>query len=423
MFEHVFERNVDWRGRRLVIACEPFTSREDDMENLKAGDLDPGFGQGGRLELGEGRSSMRFRKFSLDHQHRILGVGTSEKIGAGTRYVTVGRFTADGVLDTSFDDSGYWLSLPVTNGIGGIDVGSQTGEDCILTAVPSDRVILLYRTAEGQVRERPLTRENVSVDGNGVVAVQGRLNAWIACSYLESARYGRVLLMRLRSEGHPDNGFAQDGILILGEGTQSLQLRDMTVRPAEHDVILAMDVTDDAGSGAWLYCLDSDTGELKETFASQGRFPYSVSGYPSTVFSRVFHDKERLWLTGYVRDPGQGVMRGFFLCLTSSGEIDKGFNQGEPIIIQAQQAHIGVQRDGKVLLVDLQDDSYTLRRYLPDGELDLQFGQGGQVAVGRSDEYMGGLLVQPDEAGDKIILSAYASGDRSISVALYRFLS
>lgn len=392
------------------------------MENLKAGDLDPGFGQGGRLELGQGRANVRFRRFYQDAAQRILGTGSSEQIGTGANRVTVARFTDAGTLDSTFNEDGYWLYSAVKRGDGGLDVSVQADGACIVAALRQGQIVLLHHSAQGQTREWVLTPEDAMAEVNAVVAVQAVGPSWIACSYLQPDWSGRILLTRRRPDTHPDHGFAKDGTLVLGQGTEALQLVDMAVRSTEHDVILALKASGGPTPGYWLYCLDADTGELKDAFAGDGKFTFSVQdpAYHFTGFNRILYDKGQLWLAGHTIERATGAFHCFFVRLTSEGVIDMGFNNGNPVIIKGMQPDVGVQRDGKVLLLasTVYPDN-VLRRYLYTGELDQGFGQQGEVIVGREDEQIKTLLVQSD---DKLLCGAYAASSGALSLGLYRLL-
>lgn len=389
------------------------------MKQLKSGSPDPDFAEGGRVELGEGRSNLKLRRFLLDDQQRIVGVGGSERIGTGAARVTVARYTAQGRLDASFDEDGYWLSLPLKSGDGGLDLGARADGTYIIAALQQERTKLLYKAAEGQARESTLTPDDATADGNARVAIQRDGGAWVAFSYLYPDWSGRAALTHRRPDGHPDAGFAENGTLTLGEGSQAVQLIDMVWRETRNDVILVLNVRGGPASGYVLLCIDASTGAPKDSFAEDGRFTYEVSGpaYGYTSFSHLLYENGQLWLAGNVVERASGAIHCFFLRLTDDGRIDLGFNQGNPVVIKGMQPNVGVQSDGKVLLLasTVYPDN-ILRRYLPDGELDHAFGEAGEVRPGRRDEEIRTLLVQAD---DKLLLSAQAG---SLSRALYRLL-
>lgn len=358
----------------------------------------------------------------MDGEQRIVGVGDSEKIGTGAMRVTVARYTAQGRLDASFDEDGYWLSLPMKPGDGGLDLGVRDDATYIIAASQQEQTKLLYKAAEGQARESMLTRDDATADGNARVAIPRNGGIWVAFSYLYPGWSGRAALTHLRPDGHPDAGFAENGTLTLGEGSQAVQLIDMVWRETRNDVILALNVRGGPDSGYILLCLDASTGAPKGSFAEDGRFTYEVpdSAHAYTTFSHLLYEKEQLWLAGTVVERASGAFHCFFLRMTDDGRIDHGFNQGHPVIIRGMQARVGVQSDGRVLLLAstvYPDNPAPLSAQWRAGSLVWSGGRGAGRIEG---EVIKTLLVQAD---DKLLLSAHVGSTGLLSRALYRLLS
>ncbi|WP_170928380.1 delta-60 repeat domain-containing protein [Deinococcus hopiensis] len=128
--------------------------------------------------------------------------------------------------------------------------------------------------------------------------------------------------------------------------------------------------------------------------------------------------------------PGSNETKSDFALVryTPDGHLDPSFGQGGAVRTALGTGHDGayavaLQPDGKLLLTGQtsngNDDDIGVVRYLPDGRLDVTFGQGGKVvtAIGSRDDVGYGVAVQAD---GRIVVAGVAA-QQSDDVVLVRY--
>jgi uncharacterized delta-60 repeat protein len=367
-----------------------------------AGGLDPGFGQGGKVvvtpptEAGEWPGGQ-----AVQPDGKIVVVGTAAPARNGYAFLLL-RFLPDGRLDPSFGTGGrVWSDLvtlrpPLHGGVvGDVALGTSTAN---AVAIQSDGKLVVggstqsgATTAFAVVRYLADGRPDTTFGSDGLVLTDFDAATDDSVTALRLLPDGRILaagaagdavgLARYRADGTLDTTFgpARNGTVRTGQG-----LLNALSLGAEPDGKLLV-----AGQGG----------------TSGGPFDFGVARYsPDGVLDPSFGGRGVVttdlgptgeWAAGVASGPGGTVVAGgasgssFTLVrYLGNGNLDPAFGVGgvSKAGPDVGGAHDLVQLpDGRLLLVGerLTGDFRELAvvRYRPDGGLDPAFGRGGTVAT------------------------------------------
>jgi uncharacterized delta-60 repeat protein len=306
------------------------------------------------------------------------------------------RFNANGELDPAFGEGGRLrlqaLATPVrgsAKGVlalapkpgGGTIAAGSSGPDVFLASISPSGALDPGFGAGGIVAERePLPSrgsvEAVAVDGQGRILVAGATEAGATKSP------GDGVLVRTLPDGRLDPGF--------GGGRGYLEIpfeaSDIAVEQ-ERAVVLDR-------NGRWLTRV-TPSGEIDSSFGEGGIvLPAGVLGLPRLGLRSV-----AALPGGGLLAAGSlvlaGVPRMAVVRLHADGSVDRsfgrkgiavrGFGRGRP----CSASKVLVQPDGRILLAGYvgrrgkeasESSAFALMRLLPDGALDAGFGRGGRLA-------------------------------------------
>ena len=138
---------TDGTGRILVAGFSEGSFGDDDMVIWAyddAGTLDPSFGSGGIVthhNAAGGDGWDMGRGITLDASGKILVTGASYKLGSGDE-MTIWRYDAAGVLDTSFGGTGFVLH-------GNAAGGDLDDEGDVIAVDPSGRIVVAGKSYGG----------------------------------------------------------------------------------------------------------------------------------------------------------------------------------------------------------------------------------------------------------------------------------
>jgi uncharacterized delta-60 repeat protein len=350
------------------------------------GDLDPGFGTGGK-------------------------VITPIEPGSGTDYGFAMALQANGKIVVAGNchdgTSRYDFCLARYSSAGVIDAGFGTGGKVI--------------TRIGDSRDYGLA---VAVQANGRIVVAG---------YCDGASTFDFCLARYSSSGVLDTGFGTDGKVISPIGVAADYGRAMALQ-ADGKIIVAGYC---AGVNNSDFCLArySSAGDLDAGFGTGGK-----------VISPIGAKDDFGWGVAVQAD-GKIVVAGSCIGATtyddfcvvrysSAGVLDAGFGRagvgrssGKVITpIGAWDDHaqaVAVQSDGKIVVdgechSNTSDDDFCLARYSAAGVLDATFGMGGKVItpIGGSVDASRAVAVQAD---GKIVVAGTCIGAGGTDFCLARY--
>ncbi|MET0644995.1 MAG: Calx-beta domain-containing protein [Pyrinomonadaceae bacterium] len=347
-----------------------------------AGDLDPTFGEGGRVMTDFGGPESA-NAVAVQPDGRVIVVGVAGQDGdpaAGFGDICVVRYKPDGSLDTSFGSGGKVL----------IDFG-DTSE------------------AVGAVRVQP----------DGKILVVGG-------AYLAGASRSDFALARLNADGTPDASFGTNGKVLTvfpsgrGSGASSVAVQ------ADGRIVAAGGASSGAASeeneGDLAVVRYHADGTPDDTFGAGGIATLDLGANDSAAGVAVQPDG-RVVLAGsawkFAGNLGQqlgcAVAR-----LKADGSPDATFDgDGKTTLSLLGQdvcAGLALQPDGRVVVAgpastnrDSTDPDFGLARLNPDGTLDPTFGEGGRVTADfkSGSDMPHGVAILP---GGKIVAAGYVTG-------------
>jgi uncharacterized delta-60 repeat protein len=355
---------------------------------LADGSADLGFGVQGSVigEFAPGFEAMG-AKVQVLADGRILLAGLHYE-NAHRSLPALALFNTDGLPDTSFGDNGRQVvRLPGDLSIGSRDIwlppGISGAEACDI-AVQDDGHILLIANHHFEladhagmlIRLTPDGALDASFNGRGFVMIRHLLlNTWLSSLLLQ--KDGRIVVA-----GSID--FPQEGLVAR-------------------------------------YLPD---GRLDERFAVDGFLAFKAHGQ-SAMVSQVLESMEHLHCFGSSRDP----IRCMALSLHPNGRPELRSNAGHPHLLEigpsgCQWSAAQRMADDRIIAVGATiggiEADFIVARYLPDGQLDAQFGNGHgwlRTRLGRSLDTANSLALQAD---GQILVGGYSlDGNYRAMVARY----
>ncbi len=322
-------------------------------------DLDPGFGDGGKVAVAPPAGAGEVASASaVLPDGRLVVVGMAAPARSGYAFLAL-RFNPDGRLDPSFGTGGrVWTDLvTVSSPLSGAVVGD----------------VALGNSAAYAVAVAP--------DGNLVSA-----------GTTQSGATAAFALLRYSPDGRLDPGFGTDGMAVVD------------LDPGTDDVVSALAVLPDgrilaAGRAGDRFALARflPDGQLDPSFGAGGTVITGEGLYAAT--DMLVDPDGRILVAGQGGIPG-----GFDFALARylpDGGLDRSFGFGG--ITRTDLGASGEwaaslirEPDGSVVTAGTSGSSFALVRYLPNGYLDLRFGNSGIVTAGPAIGSGHTLLREPD---------------------------
>ncbi|MET9378325.1 calcium-binding protein [Streptomyces sp. NPDC002992] len=327
------------------------------------GDLDPGFGDAGRLvsDLGTEEEA---RAVTVQPDGRIVAVGFGTPQGAGD--FALARYHPDGSRDLSFGDTGRVF----TDIDGGGDVA-----------------------------------QGVALQQNGAIVVAGTSESSEGGFFVTVARY--------HPDGTPDLGFGGDGRVVTDFGTGGAD--DGTSVAVQPDGLIVV-----AGQSAGDFALAryNPDGTLDTGFGTDGRVTADFDGGADAARSLAVQADGRIVAAGH---HGAGPNYDFAVArYTTDGSLDTTFSADGRATVDfgaTDMAHgVAVHSDGRIVAAGASGNDFAVARLLADGAPDPAFSGDGRTTT----DFDGGgelaraVVLQPD---GRIV----AGGNRAGDFALARY--
>lgn len=307
----------------------------------------------------------------------LAGGGLLVRTGGGS----IGRFRADGSLDTDFGEAGYLIAASGTWGAMAVDAEGRIVLATIISSPSPSVTVSRYRTGgspdrsfgEGGSRTIELAEPFNGAPAAVLVQPDGKLLVAAAATASAQRREPRVEALRLLPSGRIDRGYGADGFALVplpsSVGTAEL-----------HAVSLDGDGLVAALSGGetdLLLIRIGPGGQLDPSLGGDGMVR-SKLGQSDAASVGVLADG-RIQVASF----GRFVSR--FL---ADGEPDPSFGEGGvatvPLPLAARLSAGAIGPDGSTLVggslfdqADWHASAYFLARLGPDGAPDASFGAGG----------------------------------------------
>ncbi|MEO6259268.1 MAG: hypothetical protein ABIP63_02925 [Thermoanaerobaculia bacterium] len=386
-----------------------------------SGDLDPSFGNGGRVFTKIPRPA-GFEGFypnvegvTVQTDGKILVCGRFWEDGISYWYGTfLVRYLPDGTLDPAFGTNGMVAVIGegYPNGAHaiGADMALQPdGKIVLIGQVAVAQGILVQRyTSSGQVDTAFGNNGSTRVNGRAFpegtsVAIQpdGKI-VGVGWEYDPRAKpyYDAILIFRLNANGSPDKSFGAEGtgkIFVKGgyDGATVLLPPDGKI------VVVGTLANFTVAPPALLIARYNPDGLPDSSFGAGGRVTYPIN-------DRTYISAAALQADGkiVVAKGSQGIAR-----FNSDGTLDQSFaiNEVAPFgsVFYSYSSAVLIQSDGRI--VGIGGPDFSLSRFHADGSADSAFGTAGRARFtinvgGTIDAQASAAALQPD---GKIVVAGY----------------
>jgi uncharacterized delta-60 repeat protein len=362
------------------------------------GTLDGGFGTGGRAITDISRDSNWVNAVALQPGTggKILVAGQTGDIGGD---FALARYTANGILDTSFGKRGITLT----------DMAGQPGDFADAIAVQPDGKIVVA----GLANTAP----------NGAVAYYFALARYTANGALDTTfGSGGKVITSLRASGGPHLDYHAVAVTLQGDG--KIVLAGGTyIQPAADFVVARF----------------NPNGTPDAAFGSGGRVLTDIAGGADQASGVAIQPDGKIVAVGRTFVAGTNEVRFAAARYNPDGILDGGFGQGGTVTTQSGDGtdgflnDVAVQADGKILAGGwtrtgvapsggVAPGNMVLVRYNPDGSPDTTYGSAGTGVVMTligTDARASALVLQAD---GKAILAGISGANGVASLALARYL-
>jgi uncharacterized delta-60 repeat protein len=352
-----------------------------------AGELDPAFGNGGKVTTDMGRDEGG-QAIALQSDGKVIVAGGAESKKKG-RDFAVARYNRDGSLDSSFG----------TDGVAGYDF--DRGDD--------------YATA-------------VAIQSDGKIVVAGY-------AYSDLSQSDDFGLVRFNSDGSLDSSFGSGGQVLLDFYGLKDAVNGVAIQ-SDGKIVAAGYCLVSADQCDFALARFNPDGSADTSFGSQGRVNTNLFNRCDEAYAIAIQSDGRIVLAGGTSEPitfgDFGLAR-----YNSDGTLDLTFGTGGKIKTDFSggseyASAVAIQPDGKIVAVGEtygyatgSYDDFALARYNVDGSLDASFGTDGKVSTDffSSPDYAYDVLLQPDGRIIAIGRAATTTYAESLDFALARYNS
>lgn len=428
--------------------------------SARDGDLDRGFGTGGKLfakysfwfvdafniELAQQPDGKLLLAASRDFANPDYDFGVMRLMPDGSTDTTFGtngeRFVVFDRTDSDNGDHGVGMTLQSDGKIvlvGIVDGDPATGDDMGITRLNSDGSL---DTAFGTSGKTIVPFNLGDCANQGCTDVGLRVNLQADSKILligsatsnpdSSTQSASMAIARLTSSGQRDSTFDVDGRVTLqfGTGADAFGFRAKQLADGTHILAMGNATTTPEGTNRdFALARLNDNGSLDVTFGVGGKTTYGfdIGGdLDDRATDFVELPDGKLMVCGEAR--ANSPFNYDFACMRflANGVPDPAFS---PVLIPFdigggfQDAPLRLERDsrGRFLLIGFAERTtnsvdFAVARLMPEGALDTSFGNGGTMTYdsnpgttgGEQANGASGLVVQPD---GKIVIAGYADSD------------
>ncbi|OKI12877.1 hypothetical protein A6A07_17270 [Streptomyces sp. CB03911] len=346
------------------------------------GDLDPGFGTGGRVTTDFGGSGDEARALAVQADGRIVAAGVRDGDFALARYNTDGSldagFGTGGRVTTDFDGGG-----DAANGVAVQADGRIVAVGVSESSAGGNFFSVVRYNADGSLDAGFGTGGKVVTDfGSGGIneafAVAVQADNKVVAAGLNG---GDFALARYNTDGSPDAGFGTGGTVLTDFGGGADAVHGVTVQ-ADGRIVAAGYTGNNVGNYDFALARYTSTGGLDSGFGTGGRVTTSFGAFESANGVAVQADG---------RIVAAGVSGNDFALAryTSAGAPDTGFGTGGRVTTDfggSENAQaVALQGDGRIVAAGFGatggTGNFVLARYNTLGGLDTGFGTGGRVTT------------------------------------------
>ena len=333
-----------------------------NLAQADAGDLDPTFGDGGKVLDSLSSVSDSIDDIALQSDGKVIAAGRGISSFPFLNFVVV-RYNSDGSLDTSFGAGGRVVT----------DFFGRNDEAFSILIQPDGRIIVA-----------------------GVVQTQEDFN---------SRDFG---LIRYNTDGSVDSTFGNEGKVVTDFSSGSDVAADIALQRDGKIVAAGTTINNLAGIFDFALARYESDGSLDSEFGKDGKVATDFFGQGETAIGVAIQTDGKIIASGQAASFETG--NDFALArYNQDGSLDTGFGTGGkvsthfPSFVFEEARDVLVQPDGRIVLggraFDLNTGGdFALARYNTNGSLDSSFGSGGLVLTDffRQGDVIEELAIQPN---------------------------
>jgi uncharacterized delta-60 repeat protein len=399
------------------------------------GDLDPTFGNGGKVVTDFNNSTDWLSRIAVQPDGKIVAIGDTHPSHKGA----LARYNPDGTLDATFGNGGKVITVANVResaaGLlilpggkimisGSIDLPSSYDTSFALLRFNSDGSVDSTFGNGGIVTTNVGSDDDqayaIALQSDGKIVAAGRRGIHFNPT---EQRKGNVALARYNPDGSLDATFGNGGTVVndFGQGLESYAIQ-LTIQPDGKIVI--------AGEGSYYFLVAryNSNGTLDTTFGGSGfRFANFSSNWDSAT-DAVLQPDGKIVLVGssIVNSPYDSFAMARF---NSDGSLDQSFGNGGKVLMvdQGDLNAVALQGDGKLIALgnyNSTNSPFVLLRFDVNGSLDTTFGSGGTVTTSFGGATTWGVALA-FQADGKLLAGGLTSSDiyfNNSDFALVRYL-
>ncbi len=406
------------------------------MAQAADGDLDPTFGNGGKVVTDFSNSNDWLSRIAVQPDGKIVAIGDTHP----SNKFALARYNPDGTLDATFGNGGKVITvianvresaaglLILPNGkimiSGSIALPSSSNSSFALLRYNSDGSLDTTFGNSGIVTTNVGPDDDqaysLALQSDGKIVAAGRKGIFF---YPADQRKGNVALARYNSDGSLDATFGNGGVVTtdFGQGLESYAIALM-IQP-DGKIVIAGE-----SSYEFLVARYNPNGSLDNTFGNNGHALANFSSNWDGATDAVMQPDGKIVLVGWsvLNSPYDSFALARF---NSDGSFDQSFGNGGKVLMpdQGDLNAVALQGDGKLIALGNSNSTnspFLLLRFQVNGSLDSTFGNGGTVTTmfGGSSADGADLVFQPD---GKLVAGGLTSSDiyfQNSDFALARYL-
>ncbi len=392
-----------------------------------AGDLDPTFGNGGKVFIDFAGTEDTGYAAALEPDGKIVVAGISRHPFVSTG-ASVARYNSDGSLDTTFGNNGAVILnaftqffavavQPDSKIVAGGQVfhsGSPTGVDFLLVRFNTDGSLDSSFGIGGSVETDFFNGfddiEGLAIQADGKIVGVGR-----------GSIFDRFVLARYNPNGSLDLTFGNGGKQIASFGFSNAFASDVAIRPDGKILAVGQATNEMTGNNDFALAQFDSFGNPDPSFDMDGLVTTAFSGGTAQARSVALQSDGKAVVAGSLF--GSDGIDFALARYNTDGSLDTSFDDDGRVttdfLNDADNATgVVILADGKIIAAGFAitpaSRDFALARYNSDGSLDTTFGIGGKVITdiaGRADvgEDTGNdIILQPDQ---KVVVVGTAQDD------------
>lgn len=398
-----------------------------------AGELDLTFGTSGKVQFTLPSHSLEAREAVVAADGSIYVVGTAQATDAPEFRPFVAKFTAAGVLDSTFGPGGY-VMLPLAHDFhgraiamaadGSLRIAGHSLNCFNVIALASDGSLLTSFGTNGMayiiIGPRSEVRD-MGLQGDGSVVVAGHAD-WIDTAGTPSTRTA-MQLARFTSTGTADTTFGTAGIVSNTATTGSLSASCVLVQP-DGQILVGGDTGTAASSTAVVARFASANGALDTTFDADGIWTNAATG---AVVALTTETSGRITILAKAIG-GAGIT---MARMSSAGVLDTTFSSDGLASFTATETPGALAlrtSDARIFLAGTHSNAgtiaWSLRRVQPDGANDANFNSGNPILTTMGSNFGDGVSNLLRLSDGKLLMIGHTrttASDMTMSLGLARF--